>query len=270
MSVELAIAIIVLLVIILLAIITFYCSIIKKFMDYDRDNKVPEDIEEVVSKKIFSQPKIREESEFHPTNAKVQSNHESEGESLRRFISEAVIPKAEGQRTSWQFAVLVLLARSETKRPQTFQFKPNKNSRLPIDPSKPFIPAKSEFNNYIVARPEQDVLNRITEYYRIKFSQHAEKIVVDEFEDLLLAYVRENKEDLGGIILYSWVMPCTECTNKIIDTLAGRKLKVTVAYTLRCKLESERIQHANRERLRQAGATVEYIQYENSLQKKSS
>ena len=268
MAVDLVIGAIALLAILLLVAVTVcYYSAVKRFLDYDRDNSVPSDIEEVVSKKIFSPPKANFESHSYPNGGVQSLSYQNGGEDISKPTDGPVIPKAEGRRTSWQFAVIILLAKKETKSPQTFQFKP---VSLSTDSSKPFVPTKSELNNYMAARPEQDLLKRVAEYCKMKTSQHAEKIVLSEFEDLLLAYSRENKEALGGIVLYTWSMPCTECTTQIIDTLAGRKLKVTLAYTLRCQRESEKVQESNRERLRGAGVTIEYVPYKSHPHKKTS
>ena len=263
MAVDLVIGAIALLAILLLVAVTVcYCSALKRFLDYDRGNRVPSDIEEVVSKKILSPPK---EAHSYPNGGIQSLVYQNGGEELSKPAVGSVIPKAEGQRTSWQYGVIILLAKEETRSPQTFQFKP---VTLSTGSSKPFIPAKAELNNFIAARPKQGLLKRVAEYCKITTSKHVEKIVLGEFEDLLLAYSRENKETLGGVMLYNWSMPCTECTTQIIDTLAGRKLKVTMAYTLRCKQESEKVQQSNRERLREAGVTVEYIPYKSHIHKK--
>ena len=186
-----------------------------------------------------------------------QSLSKRQREAIKRFIVREVIPRAEGQKTSWQHVTLILLAQSETENLLTFQFKPSKNATLPIDSGKPFIPQKHEFNNYIVARPDQNI-----------FSNHAEKIILDEFEDLLEAFRRKNKEHPSSIILYSWIMPCTTCTINIIHTLANRGFKVIVAYTIhyRYDIESKEQQEANRERLKQAGVMVQHIYYNKRLE----
>ena len=246
--------------------IIFTCTV-KRFRNYDIENTVPDDIEEVLSERLFPQQ----------STTLLHSSPRFEDDRID-FICKKVIPKAEGQRTSWQFAVLLLLTKGETEKPMTFNFKPSdENARLPINSTKPFIPPKPKFNNYIVARPEKGILGRIAEYYMEWYTKHAETIVLNEFEDLLLAYESNNKEVFRSIILYTWIMPCTKCTTKIItkmvknDKLVNRELEFTVAYTLhyRYDVESEEEQEKSRENLRKAGITVKCIPYQKRLKKKT-
>ncbi len=93
----------------------------------------------------------------------------------------------------------------------------------------------------------------------------------DEFT-FLQGYGKENKDDLASIILYSWIMPCTQCTTKIINTLGNRKLKITVVYTIHFwyAKESKLVQKSNRSRLQQAGFSVEQVKYPIRLSKKNT
>ncbi len=241
------------LLVLVISLIIIY-RLVKEFQDYDSHSRVPDDIVKVVSEHLYSQR---------------QSLCAFLDNQIPAFTVKSFIPKAEGQRTSWQFAAMILLSKIECKNLQNFRYKPSNNDRLPIDTSMSFIPLKEEFNNYIAARPEHGVIGRVAEYYNLTSTKHAENIILEQFEDLLQGYGRENKKDLASIILYSWIMPCTQCVTKIINTLGNRKQEITVVYTIHDK-ESKQVQKNNRSRLQQAGFSVEQVLYPKHLSKRNT
>ena len=243
------------LLVLVISLIIIY-RLVKEFQDYESEVRVPDDIVKIVGEHLYSQQ---------------QSMCVLEGNQIPAFTVKSIIPKAEGQRTSWQFAAMILLSKIECINLRNFRYKPN-NSRLPIDTSRPFVPSKEEFNNYIAARPEHGIIERVAEYYNLTSTKHAENIILEQFEDLLQGYGKENKDDLASIILYSWIMPCTQCTTKIINTLGNRKLKITVVYTIHFwyAKESKLVQKSNRSRLQQAGFSVEQVKYPIRLSKRNT
>ncbi len=221
-----------------------------QFLDYDSHHRVPADIEERISEHLY-----RHKTEYFPGLC-------------QGLTHGTVMPKTIRWNKGWQFAVVILLSKSEIKNIQTFRFRPCKEDDKPTDPNKPFTPSKKSFNNHMVAKLEQNILKRVAEYYNITSPKiDAEEIIVQEFEDLLQGYGRENKDHLAGILFYSWSMPCTKCTTKIIDCFANRRLEIILGYTLhyRFDVESEKMQARNRMRLQQAGVIVQQIPYVKNI-----
>lgn len=90
----------------------------------------------------------------------------------------------------------------------------------------PSYPPTNLLGNYICARPDKSNPQNI---------QHAEKILLGRFETLITSYKENNHHECRIIILYTWLLPCPGCTDKIIATLGspGRydKCRTILAYT---------------------------------------
>ena len=141
-----------------------------------------------------------------------------------------VIHRSRQQATKTQFAVLILSSKPQTE----FEtFRPDVNSKKPCMPDN---------DNYLVARPHN--------------GKHAEIIMLEKVDALWSAYVGKHGEQPVGVFLYSWLMPCTNCTNMILDKLAERRAEVTVAYTGKNFEETKDTQENNRNLLKQRHITV--------------
>lgn len=65
-------------------------------------------------------------------------------------------------------------------------------------------PDSSNLVNYIVARPDHD-----------RHTRHAEEVLLDRFNELWRNFGRRP----SLILIFSWLMPCNECTEDIINRL---------------------------------------------------
>ena len=139
------------------------------------------------------------------------------------FITNIVIPNSEKQRKRWQFASLILQSASEAQDRHTFHYKPsNRHGRPLLNRNNTLSPDPGHFNNYIIARPEKCRDDMI----------HAEAAILHNFQSLWEAHVKINCQNPVSIIFYSWIMPCTECTDLIIQGLSNLGVSVTIAYTI--------------------------------------
>ncbi len=116
-----------------------------QFLDYDSHHRVPADIEERISEHLY-----RHKTEYFPGLC-------------QGLTHGTVMPKTIRWNKGWQFAVVILLSKSEIKNIQTFRFRPCKEDDKPTDPNKPFTPSKKSFNNHMVAKLEQNILKRVAD-----------------------------------------------------------------------------------------------------------
>ena len=170
---------------------------------------------------------------------------------FHKFIRSRVIPNFEAQRIEGdQFAALILVGEGNLEETR---FEPSNDEGIPlVDSDRLTSPPRSQYCNYVAACPHLE-----------KRHIHAEKALLGELEILWNAYLQRNPRP-RCIILYSWMQPCTTCTNAII-----RKLKsipyisatLIVAYTIEWKGIRPTENEQNRQRLRSEGITVEQVKY---------
>ena len=166
-----------------------------------------------------------------------------------KFIKEIVVQKFEKQRR-WnqkQFAVLLLVSEEQWKDLHQMNFYP---SQPLTDSSRLSMPAcEKDYQNYIVARPENDDL-------------HAEAVIFEKLDQLWKGYLSHN----GGtppkcFILYSWNFPCTKCTKLIINSFNKwpyRAVSVVVAATAFWDKEEHEVRHENEGKMEQERFYVSY------------
>ena len=108
-----------------------------------------------------------------------------------------------------QFAVAVLL-------PNTwwldFRYDPSENGdgETPvIDPNYPRSPPDpATYSNYLAARPDR--------------GEHSETQILDRLGDLYNAYrANNNNQRPQALLLYSWIVPCIDCTDDIVDVFTS-------------------------------------------------
>ena len=175
-----------------------------------------------------------------------------------------VIDKFNGQRqVGDQFAVVVLSRERELRHIGRTKFQPCDNSNNPlVDRRHTLYPPQCQYKNYIVGRPD-----RVWSYIRLWYkSVHAEEIILSQFDSLLSAYRRAEECDPTYIILYSWMMPCSDCTSAIIALSNSHlNLQTVVVYTIDWKEISREENETNRARLRAAGIIVQRVGYDRRL-----
>lgn len=147
---------------------------------------------------------------------------------LRHFIIKELIPNFKHQRDEEnggsQFAVLLLLdsplsalSRNWTFEPLTGNGRPHVNSRYCTRPPR------SLYGNYVVARPQMHKVSKTLRKLLLPifmtpeyFYEHAETILLKEFEILREKFEAERNQRTRCVILFSWLFPCQRCTEEII------------------------------------------------------
>ena len=162
---------------------------------------------------------------------------------FREFMKK-VISLFHGQRLQGdQFAVLLFTTESRLNRMGEMQFQPRDplvNNRYPYFP-------RDNLGNYIVARPDE--------------GDHCEKIIFHQRRLLHNAYRNVNPK---CIILYSWILPCTGCTNEILRyyrNISPPRPKMIVIFTVHWDELTDEENERNIDRMRQAEIIVERVRY---------
>ena len=185
-----------------------------------------------------------DESNDYQLQCSLQSNvGGSEKRNVTEFTARHVIQRFKKQSEKTQFAVLLLLSEEKTRN-NHIHYRSNLHGKPVVDSSKPYMPTSNDFDNYIVARPAE------------KGTQHAEQVIFQHFKELWQAYYERYKHVPASIYLYSWLMPCTECTGKVIDMQTEKELPVTVVYTGKNFNENATTQKENRDLLKEKGISV--------------
>ena len=184
----------------------------------------------------------------------------------RNFLSNMriVIRKFSEQRRDqqYQFAVMFFV-QQEIKALEdiyinwNFNFW-NKNSgrQLLCNYDVTYWPETDKFYNYMVSRHDNP--------------NHAEEIIFNQFLELWDRYLRRMRmKKPSFIILYSWLMLCSRCTQKLIDLIKDDSFKPTqfvVVYTIPAwDGELEDVAEASREKLLSAGIRVYHVTYDEYL-----
>ena len=158
-----------------------------------------------------------------------------------------VIELFNGQRLKKdQFAVLIFTAESTWSRIQA----PSHTTHL-VDKTYSYFP-RYNLKNYLVARPDK--------------GHHCEKILLDQEYQLWNGYKEDHRTGPKCIILYSWLLPCSDCTSEILTyhTDIRPTVKLIVVFTSGCYLdESENVKNITR--MQGAGIVVYKVSYSRRL-----
>ena len=168
------------------------------------------------------------------------------------FIIDTIVPLFKEQRLAAnQFAVVVLLSEEDIDNICSTRFVPSHGGKPILNKSYPSMPHNEiHYGNYIVARPNG--------------SWHSEEEIFGKFSQLWNAYMRCNGSPPKCVLLYSWNLPCSRCTDVIIRLLNDnmyRRTSVIVAYSTywQGELGSQYIE--NEEKLQKENMTVEEVRY---------
>ena len=178
---------------------------------------------------------------------RVHRVHPQAGQAIPREFNEfikKVIRLFHGQRLQGdQFAVLIFTAENRLNRMGEMQFQPRDplvNKRYPYFP-------RINLGNYIVARPDE--------------GRHSEMIIF--YQSHLLQDIYRNVNP-RCIILYSWIFPCTGCTNEILRyyrNILPPRPEMIVVYTVQWDELADEENERNIFRMRQAEIIVERVRY---------
>ena len=180
-------------------------------------------------------------------------------DNFSRFITDFIVPFFEKQRlTANQFAVVVLLSEDDIDNICGTRFVPSNGGEPTLNNSHPSMPhSASHYGNYIVARPNSSWHSE--EEIFVKYSS-----INSPFSQLWNAYMRRNGSTPKCVLLYSWNLPCSRCTNVIIRSLNDsmyRCTSVILAYSTYWQKELGAQYIENKEKLKKENIAVEEVQY---------
>ena len=167
------------------------------------------------------------------------------------FIQK-VINLFNGQRlTRDQFAVLIFTAESELSRMGNIQFRAPWHATHLVNKAYSYFP-RNNLRNYLVARPDM--------------GRHCEKILLDQEYRLWDAYTDHHPIGPRCIILYSWLLPCSDCTSEIIayHTHTRPAVELIVVFTSAC-YQDESENDNNITRMQEAGIKIHKVSYSRDL-----
>ena len=201
------------------------------------------------------------------------------GESeLKQLIRQQILENFHLQRKSGsQFAVVLLLNGNISG--QQLSFKPCDSNRKPLyNSNHAFYPPSTEYVNYIVARPSVKP-NRLVKFLYLAVARskhyqiHAEEVILPEFETFVERFKANNHSYPNTVILFSWLFPCTLCTNMIIEELTGALFRqqyptiqnIVLAYKTYWRRVSKEENEMNMVRLKKEGFKLVRVEYEKPL-----
>ena len=180
---------------------------------------------------------------------------------FHHFITNTIIPTFSRQRSSgYQFAVLLLLSEIDLANIAHMTFFPHDFWGQPfVDKDYPTMPQDVlRYGNYIVAHPRDNSCHSEEEIFG-KYSS-----IESPFDNLWNTYVEQNHSFPKCILLYTWNLPCSRCTDVIIRSLEEsqyHRTSVIVAHTTYWRSESELEHSRNRDKLMNNNISVEQVKY---------
>ena len=184
---------------------------------------------------------------------------------FRNFINNRIIPSFMDQRASgqYQFSVLLLLSEEDLADLSRIVFSPNHLGQPLVDKDTMSMPRQdsASYGNYIVARP---MLMRNNWHSEEEIFGGNSYYVRNPFRSLWDAY-RFNHNGIKPkcILLYSWNLPCSRCTNVIIRVLKNQpynETSVIVAHTTYWQWSESKSEHReNEDKLKNENIHVEHV-----------
>ena len=170
----------------------------------------------------------------------------------RKALAERIIYTFREQSRGSQFAVIVFCSQTDLDSGlETVSFITKDDDGLPLlDSDIPCVPEREEeVTTYLAARP----------YHRV----HAEMFLLQDIEKLKRRWVEDHGELPKHILLYTWITPCSRCSELIIDTLCSppyNKIPQTVLYTTNTAVKDDLVEHA-RQMLEDTCIKVEKVRF---------
>ncbi len=173
-------------------------------------------------------------------------------ETVVRYVNEQVIPLFEKQRERSQFSAIILCSMDDCDSEfEGIDYSPSDSFGRPLTDSKQMMMPNnySDFDNYITAKPFE--------------GHHAEHILLSQLDKLYAAFQSQHGKPYY-IILYTWITPCSNCAQLIINKLSQQRysdIPRVVAHTTNTHKKGDDVQGA-KQRLREAGITVLEVPYQ--------
>ena len=170
----------------------------------------------------------------------------------RKALTERIIYTFKQQSRGHQFAVVVFCTQDDLDSGlKTVDFITEDDHGWPLlDSDIPCVPECEEaVTTYLAARPSTRV--------------HAEQYLLKNLEKLTRRWVEAHGELPKHIFLYTWITPCSKCSELIIDTLCSppyNEIPTTVLYTTNTAVSGDNVEQA-RQMLKQAEIKVERVPF---------
>ena len=192
-------------------------------------------------------------------------------ESIRTYVVDSLIPSFMDQRAGNQFAVVLLLSETDYQNINEVKLSPSDiNGKPKIDNSQRALPQRTElYCNYIVARPTiSEGIHSEREIFDIGSTECSNN---SRFNELWDAYCCQHKQvHPKYILIYSWNLPCENCTDLIIKSLQRSPYNsavVIVVYTCVWREEDTPQRQRSKERMISQGIFVEEVAYPKFISK---
>ena len=180
---------------------------------------------------------------------------------LDKFVIERIILCFNCQRKAnqRQFAVALLLSGSDLADimhtrftpSDPFTWRPIVNNSFSLMPQDPM-----DYGNYITARPSNKY------HSEVKLFEQCSELTDTPFNLLWRNYVERNDAHPECVLIYSWNLPCSDCTDVIIKSLAKEpynRVSVVVAHTAVWSKETAWEHENNKKKLKSKNITVKQV-----------
>ena len=128
------------------------------------------------------------------------------------------------------------------------------------------VPFQVTNNRYSIFPPDSQVYNYLTARPNGRAGYlHAEAQLMDKFKTLLGNFNVSNRHSYKFIVLFTWLLPCRYCAEKITTTLSGESPKVSLFYVSKMEGVSEEEELEIVSNLKKSGLRVIHESYDEAL-----
>ena len=110
--------------------------------------------------------------------------------------------------------------------------------------------------------PDENSLNYLTA--RPDGKNHAEALILERFNSLTRSFYRAHRHTFKTILLFTWILPCDQCKEKILQELQWEKKQLTIVYVTAGEKDKEQ-ERSTVQDLESAGITVKKTVYAHIL-----
>ena len=192
---------------------------------------------------------------------------------ITSYIADFIIPSFKDQRNGNQFAVVLLLSNDDFKSIDKVKLVPSDDDGKPLlDVGQTTIPAVNEYCNYIAARPVLTKSPARRRHSEREIFERRDLYCGSRFDELWRMYGMRYNRQPDHILLYSFFLPCRDCTDIIIKKLRRWNglyavTPVYLVHTTFWKKEDSSQRELNRNELVKAGIIVQQVKYDKFIPK---